>query len=205
MFTGIIQEIGTVLSVTPRPEAQVVRLATGYSDLESGESVAVNGVCLTVTTKDDARGEAEFFISRETLARSNLGALRQGTKVNLERALRLDSRLSGHIVQGHVDGIARFVSASRPAKEDESYEIELDLEPEQGRYLIAKGSVALNGVSLTVNTVEKGATRVRAGITLIPHTWNHTNLSELEPGDALNVEVDVLAKYVEAQLGWATR
>ncbi|HUP55932.1 MAG TPA: riboflavin synthase [Bdellovibrionota bacterium] len=198
MFTGIIQEVGTVLSVTPRPEAQVVRLATGYSDLESGESVAVNGVCLTVTTKDDSRGEAEFFISRETLARSNLGALREGTKVNLERALRLDSRLSGHIVQGHVDGIARFVSASRPAKEDASYEIELDLEPAQGRYLIEKGSVALNGVSLTVNTVEKGASRVRAGITLIPHTWNHTNLSELKPGDPLNVEVDVLAKYVES-------
>jgi riboflavin synthase len=201
MFTGIIEKVGVVDSVQPGSHSRVVRLKTSFTDLELGESVAVNGVCLTVAA---LKGEhADFFVSPETLSRTNLGRLKESSRVNLERALTLQTRLSGHFVQGHVDGLARWVSAKDVG---ESKDIRVELSPAQARYMIEKGSIALNGVSLTVNSITRDAKGgCEIGIMLIPHTWMHTNFSELKPGDPVNVEIDFLAKYVESQLGFRTQ
>jgi riboflavin synthase len=198
MFTGIIQNLGQVVSTQVEKGSVRARIATGFYDLEPGESVAVNGACLTVESLE--RSEADFFISPETLARTNLAALKSGSRVNLERALTPQSRLSGHFVQGHVDGLGRW-SGSRLAPDGESREIQVELENGQRRYLVEKGSVALNGVSLTINSIRDQGGKVEIGITLIPHTWAQTNLQDLREGDSINVEVDLLAKYVESLLG----
>jgi riboflavin synthase len=170
-------------------------LSTGFGDLTLGESVAVNGVCLTVV-RHDAHGAADFFVSPETLERSNLAAVGVGASVNLERSVTLSTRLSGHLVQGHVDGKARLSSVE---SDGESWRVELTLPKVLRAFCVEKGSIALNGVSLTLNAVgEPGADgRFVIGITLIPHTWTHTNLRHCALGDEVNVEVDVLAKYVE--------
>ncbi|MGZ3697029.1 MAG: riboflavin synthase [Bdellovibrionota bacterium] len=189
MFTGIVQKIGTVTNLAQTGDALRIRVATGFTDLKLGESVAINGVCLTVVESDHA-GSADFYLSAETLARSNLGLLADGPYVNLERALRPGDRLSGHVVQGHVDGQARLLSVTEL---DQGREVEFEISKDLLRYCVEKGSIALNGVSLTINQLE-GA-RVR--IFLIPHTWENTNLSSLCVGDSANVEVDVMAKYVE--------
>jgi riboflavin synthase len=197
MFSGIIDHLGTIRGVEALPEARRLTLATGYADLALGESVAVNGVCLTVVERD-ASGEASFFVSAETLSRSNLGSLETGHDVNLERAVTLSTRLSGHMVQGHVDGLARVNSVR---KEGESYLIELSLPRALYPFCVEKGSIALNGVSLTLNRVEKPqAEEFQIGLTLIPHTWDHTNFKSCSPGAVLNVEVDVIAKYVAKQM-----
>ena len=168
-------------------------LETGWNDLEPGESIAVNGVCLTVT--EFAReGRATFFVSPETLSRTNLGRLAGGARVNLERSVRLESRLSGHLVQGHVDGKARLTSIS---PEGGAHRLELALPAELARYCVEKGSIALDGISLTINSLAAGEGETRIGVTIIPHTWEHTNLNTARPGDDINVEVDVMAKYVE--------
>lgn len=171
----------------------MLALKTGWSDLDLGESIAVNGVCLTVTAFDGA-GLASFFVSPETLARTNLGKLTAGARVNLERSVRLESRLSGHLVQGHVDGKARLISITPGGG---AYRLELALPAELARYCVEKGSIALDGISLTINSVFDGEAHARIGITIIPHTWEHTNLNATSPGDDINVEVDVMAKYVE--------
>jgi riboflavin synthase len=190
MFTGIIEKTGRVLTAERREGLRLV-LETGFEGLELGESVSVNGVCLTVAERDEATGRAEFFVSHETIARSNLGSLSPGRAVNLERALTLEKRLSGHLVQGHVDGQARFEGATEaPGGRDLRFTLPSDL----ARYCVEKGSIALDGVSLTLNAVSDDG---RIGVTIIPHTWAHTNLSSLKPGDPVNVEVDVLAKYAE--------
>ena len=195
MFSGIIEQVGRVQAVGEAEQARRLTLQTGFSDLDLGESVAVNGVCLTVT-RHDAAGVADFFVSPETLARSNLALVAAGDKVNLERAVTLATRLSGHLVQGHVDGEARL---SAVIQDGESRRVELTLPSELRPFCVEKGSIALNGVSLTLNSVgEVGADgRFAIGITLIPHTWAHTNLQHCAIGDEVNVEVDVLAKYVE--------
>jgi riboflavin synthase len=205
MFTGIIETVASVQSATPAPEgASRVLLRTPWKaqDLALGESIAVNGVCLTAAEishagpkSSDESSDVLFFLSAETLSRSNLSLLKAGTKVNLERALRADARLSGHIVQGHVDGLARL---SRVEEQAECHLVEFDLPSSLSRYCVEKGSIALNGVSLTINRLlplSDGGARIF--ITLIPHTWAHTSFSEFKPGDPINVEVDVLAKYVE--------
>lgn len=195
MFSGIIEQLGRVEAVGREAVAMRLSLATGFGDLTLGESVAVNGVCLTVV-RHDATGGADFFVSAETLDRSNLGALTAGARVNLERAVSLSSRLSGHLVQGHVDGKARLVAAEA---EGDAWRVMLTLPRELHPYCVEKGSIALNGVSLTLNSVARpdAAGGVVVGMTLIPHTWTHTNLQYCAPGDELNLEVDVLAKYVE--------
>ncbi len=175
MFTGIVDRMGRVV----RPGRRFV-VDTGWKDLRPGESVAVNGVCLTVVRAPE--GRAEFDVVRETMRRTNLGDLRRGDRVNLERALRLGDRLSGHIVQGHVDGtgVVRRTGAT--------FRVETPL----ARQLVTKGSVAIDGVSLTVVDVEPDSFT----IALIPTTLRITNLGRRRKGQRVNIELDVLAKYV---------
>ncbi|GBQ11195.1 riboflavin synthase [Swaminathania salitolerans] len=202
MFSGIIDHIGHVRAIETRDQAILLRIATGLSDLDLGESIAVNGVCLTVAAYDSS-GLADFYVSSETLARTALGRLVSGARVNLERASTPATRLSGHIVQGHVDGLAQLVSV---ADVGESHDIVFSLPASLRGYVVEKGSIALDGVSLTVNTVsEVEDGRFTIGLMIIPHTWIHTGLSEIAPGAPANVEVDVLAKYVESLLKYGVR
>lgn len=193
MFSGIIERLAKVETAEPVGASRKLAIATGYPDLEFGESVAVNGVCLTVTSLA-IDGRAEFFLSPETLARSTLGAIVAGDSVNLERSVRLETRLSGHLVQGHVDGCATLVSVTEEAG---AYRLAFDVSAELARYCVAKGSVALNGISLTINSISKTDGRFQVAVMIIPHTWSHTNLHALAVGGGVNVEVDVIAKYVE--------
>lgn len=194
MFSGIIERLGRIENASEAAGNLTLRIATGFTDLILGESVAVNGVCLTVAHLPGA-DEAEFFASSETLVRTNLGQVLEGSKVNLERAVSLNTRLSGHMVQGHVDGTGRLVSIQSNAG---AWVLAVDVPAALARYCVEKGSIALNGISLTINNLESlegGAARIV--LTIIPHTWEHTNLHVAHAGDALNVEVDVMSKYVE--------
>ena len=193
MFSGIIEKLARVTLAAPSGGSLEIELESGWPDLSLGESIAVNGVCLTVT-QFDAAGLSRFFISPETLARTNLGALAVGQYANLERAVTLETRLSGHLVQGHVDGLARLVER---VEADGAWRHVFLLPQALGRYCVEKGSIALNGISLTINGLEDRDDGVAMLVTIIPHTWEHTNLNTLAIGDALNVEVDVMAKYVE--------
>lgn len=194
MFSGIIDRLGRVADARFDSGAMNCRIATGYDDLTLGESVAVNGVCLTVAELF-ADGNAQFFASSETLARTNLSRVATGGKVNLERAVSLNTRLSGHMVQGHVDGKAKLSSMEATSG---AWKLAVDVPANLARYCVEKGSIALDGISLTINSLEDlpdGAARV--GLMIIPHTWEHTTLHAAKVGDLLNVEVDVMAKYVE--------
>lgn len=194
MFSGIVEQVGRIRSVTPEGSSRRLTIETGFGDLALGESVAINGVCLTVTRHD--ANTADFFVSPETLDRSNLARLGPGDAVNLERAVTLATRLSGHLVQGHVDGKARLAAINR---DGEARRIELNLPGALRAFCVEKGSIALDGVSLTLNAVRPAGAdgRFAIDITLIPHTWAQTNLQHRAIGDEINVEVDVLAKYVE--------
>jgi riboflavin synthase len=194
MFSGIIERVAKVTKAAQENGALQCTVATGMSDLSLGESIAVNGVCLTVA-KFEKDGAADFFASAETLARTNLDKIITGSHVNLERAVSLNTRLSGHMVQGHVDGKAILTSI---IPEDGAYRLAFDLPQSLSKYCVEKGSICLNGISLTINGLteqKNGDTQV--AITIIPHTWEHTNLYAAKIGDAINVEVDVMAKYVE--------
>lgn len=195
MFSGIIESLGRVRSIEPGDKAVRIRLDSSLTDLVLGESVAVNGTCLTVT-EFDAAGMAAFFVSPETLDRTTLGTLREGSPVNLERAVTPSTRLSGHIVQGHVDGVALLVSSVATG---DAWALTLDVPDALRRYCVEKGSITLDGISLTLNGFVPSARAGHFGIAMmiIPHTWDHTNLGTLAPGAPLNVEVDVIAKYVE--------
>jgi riboflavin synthase len=193
MFSGIIEKLARVTLTAPRGGSLVIELESGWTNLSLGESIAVNGVCLTVTQFDDA-GLARFFISPETLGRTNLGGLAIGRYANLERAVTLETRLSGHLVQGHVDGQARLAGR---VEADGVWRHVFLLPAALGRYCVEKGSIALNGISLTINGIESRDEGVAVLVTIIPHTWDNTNLNALAIGDDLNVEVDVIAKYVE--------
>ena len=199
MFTGIIEEIGQVVDVQHRGDSAVLTLDahTVTDDLVHGASIAVNGVCLTVVGWDDGRTRVDFDVMGETLQRSVIGDLRAGSQVNLERAARVDSRLDGHIVQGHVDGTGVVVSRT-PGDAWES--VRFGLPADLARYVAEKGSIAVDGVSLTVAAV--GADWFEVG--LIPETLRATTLGAKQPGDAVNLEVDVLAKYVERLMATGT-
>jgi riboflavin synthase len=193
MFTGIIEELGRVRSlerrgegVRMRVEARVVTQGT-----RDGDSISVNGVCLTAL--EVGRDSFAADGSRETLQRSTLGALRAGSFVNLERAVTPQTRLGGHIVQGHVDARGRFLSAEEHGG---SWTVRIGYPKEIARYLVFKGSVAVEGISLTIAAL----TDEHFEIAIIPKTWEVTNLSHLKPGDAVNIEVDVIGKYVEKLL-----
>ncbi len=194
MFSGIIETLGRVTRADQSDGNLQLTLATSFPDLTLGESVAVNGTCLTVTAFDP-KGTAQFYVSRESLARTNLASLAEGHPVNLERAVALQTRLSGHLVQGHVDGLARLEEVTPDAG---AHRIALRLPAALARYAVEKGSIALDGISLTLNAVEDqpdGSALIR--LTIIPHTWEATNLHARRPGDVLNVESDIVAKYVE--------
>jgi riboflavin synthase len=189
MFTGLVQELGTVAAVD---EARLSVQAAVTGDLREGDSVAVNGVCLTVAALTDGTFTAD--VMPETLRRSSLGSLQEGSPVNLELPLRATDRLGGHFVQGHVDGIGTVGEAR---EEGTARVVRVEAEPDLLRYVVEKGSIAVDGVSLTVAALEEGAFTV----SLIPETLQRTNLGGVSPGDRVNLEVDVLAKYVERLLG----
>ncbi|MCA0432841.1 MAG: riboflavin synthase [Proteobacteria bacterium] len=194
MFSGIIERVASVSRADHGTGGLNCRIETGFAGLELGESIAVNGVCLTVVSFD-AVGVADFYASPETLARTNLSTIVMGSKVNLERAVSLNTRLSGHLVQGHVDGMATLAEV---IADEGSWRLFFDVPDSLARYCVEKGSIAFNGISLTINSLAAlGNGQSRIGITIIPHTWEHTNLHAARPGDAINVEVDVMAKYVE--------
>ena len=194
MFTGLIERLGTVLALRSEGGGRRLLLETGFEDgaLALGDSLAVDGVCLTAEAFP-APGRCELVAGRETLERSTLSGWREGRRVHLERALRLSDRLGGHLVQGHVDGVARLERVERLG---ESLVLWIRPPAELLRYLAPKGSAALDGVSLTVNELRGPLFRVN----LIPHTAAHTRFPGLGPGEGLNLEVDVLARYVERLL-----
>lgn len=203
MFTGIIEEVGTIAElkrgVEPSGGARiVVRAPQALHDgpagpkLSEGESIAVNGVCLTAREITPESFSAD--LAPETLQRSSLGALKAGSRVNLERAMTPSSRFGGHIVQGHVDGVGKLVSLD--PLPDGNYWLTVELPAELERYVVWKGSIALNGTSLTVAKLEGN----RVGVAIIPHTYENTILRDLKPGDPINIECDVIAKHVEKLL-----
>jgi riboflavin synthase len=188
MFTGIVEELGVVQEVDGSRLSVACKTVT--ADSEVGSSVAVNGVCLTVVERDDAH--LAFDVSEETLARTSLSRLRPGAPVNLERPLRLSGRLGGHLVQGHVDGVGEVESVT--ADGDRGTWLTVRTPSEIRRYVVEKGSVCVDGVSLTVAAVDGWG----FSVALIPHTLDVTTLGSARAGDPVNLEVDVIAKYVEA-------
>ena len=194
MFTGIIEDLGTVHQIRHSNDAAVITIRTALpiSRISLGESIAVSGCCLTVVRK--SRGSIAMDVSAETLRRTILGELKPGDRVNLERCLTLNKLIGGHLVSGHVDGIGRIVSI-KPEGDSRLYTFEVGAD--QSRYLIEKGSVALDGVSLTVF----GIRGRRFNVALIPHTLKVTTLGYKQVGATLNVESDMLVKYVERILG----
>lgn len=194
MFTGIVEELGEIVALEPAGDAArvTVRGPVVTRDAVHGASIAVNGVCLTVVEVDGDAFTAD--VVQETLDRSSLGALGPGSRVNLERPVRLSDRLGGHLVQGHVDGVGRLISRQPGERGDV---VVFSLPPELSRYVVEKGSIAVDGVSLTV--VEAGGDRF--SVALIPATLQTTTLGLKRPGDPVNLEVDVVAKYVERMLG----
>ncbi|HEY2843407.1 MAG TPA: riboflavin synthase [Bryobacteraceae bacterium] len=189
MFTGIVEELGTVAAAGTRLE---VRCSTVLSDLEIGASIAVNGVCLTAVgvTADSFTAD----LAPETLSRSNLGGLRAGMRVNLERPVTPATRLSGHIVQGHVDATGEVLALDSLG--EGNWWLKIDVPESLERYLVEKGSITLDGISLTIASLDKGV----AGVTIIPQTYANTTIGQARPGTRLNIEVDVLAKHVERLL-----
>lgn len=190
MFTGIVESVGTVTAVADHgAQAQLSIQSPGFGDdFAYGESIAVNGVCLTVAKHSGDTWVADVMrVTRDT---STLGAITPGTRVNLERALRADARLGGHLMQGHVDGVATLVARdSQPDWDDLTFELPEHLL----RYVVLKGSIALNGVSLTVAALDGD----KATVSLIPTTLAETTFGAMDVGERANVEVDVIAKYVE--------
>ncbi len=197
MFTGIVTDIGTITTAEQRGDLRLV-ISCGYDmdDVAMGASIACSGVCLTVVDKGrDADGKGWFAIdaSAETVSRTAPDQWRQGARLNLERALKLGEELGGHIVTGHVDGIAKVLSVT---PEGESHRILFAAPPSIAPYIAAKGSVTIDGVSLTVNDVRDEGEEAHFSINVIPHTWDVTTLNRLAPGVAVNVEIDVLARYL---------
>ena len=193
MFTGLIQDVGTVRGLQPEGQSVHISVQTTLTPvLELGDSLAVNGVCLTVTST--AGDVAVATAVPETLSRTTLGELGPGARVNLEPALRVQDRLGGHIVQGHVDGVGTMARRTRRGL---SLELTISADPQLLRYMVQKGSITVDGVSLTVAALEGGTFTVA----LVPHTLGATTLEDRRPGDRVNLEVDILAKYVERMLG----
>lgn len=188
MFTGLIETLAEVAEMKPTPAGFRLRLTTAMApELNAGDSLAVNGVCLTVVSADADGIHAD--ISPETARVSTLGALRRGTLVNLERPLRADARLGGHFVQGHVDATGTIEEIRQ---DGDSYWLTVRYPPLLAPYIVRKGSIAVNGISLTVAGVDDKHFDVQ----LIPYTWDHTSLHQAKQGETVNIEVDILGKYV---------
>ncbi len=183
MFTGLVERVGKVEAL----RAGRLTVEAGFEDVALGESIAVNGVCLTVVKVEGVL--FHFDVSEETLSRSNLRFLKKGDHVNLERALRLSDRLGGHLLQGHVDFTSPIVSLQRKG---EHWLLTVQIRPGYELYFVEKGSVGIDGISLTVNKVEGKLIHMN----IIPHTFENTNLRTRKPGDMVNIEVDIIGKYV---------
>lgn len=198
MFTGIVAELGEVAAITHHGDAARLTIRGSTQDAEPGESIAVNGVCLTVTEILDGTFTAD--VMGETLNRSSLGQLTEGEPVNLERPVRLADRLGGHLVQGHVDATATVVSRTQAGHWDQ---VRISLPQSIARYVVEKGSIAVDGVSLTVSALSPPEAEEDAWfeVSLIPETLKRTTLGTRQPGEVVNLEVDVIAKYVERLLG----
>jgi riboflavin synthase len=196
MFTGIVEELGEVAGIEHRGDAARLTIRGSTQGTSLGESIAVNGVCLTVTDITDGTFTAD--VMGETLDRSGLGALAPGAPVNLERSVRLADRLGGHLVQGHVDATAAILSRTPAAHWDQ---VRISLPGKISRYVVEKGSIAVDGISLTVSALSR-ADEAEAWfeVCLIPETLKRTTLGIREPGETVNLEVDVIAKYVERLL-----
>lgn len=197
MFTGIITDIGEILQVEQQGDLRA-RIGTGYdiAGIDIGASIASDGVCLTVIAKGTApRGWYDVQISAETVSKTNVAQWRPGKRVNLERALKVGDELGGHIVSGHVDGVAEVV---RVVPEGDSLRVTFRAPESLARFIAPKGSVALNGTSLTVNEVDG----CDFGINFIPHTQHATTWGEVKPGDRVNLEVDTMARYVARLRDW---
>ena len=186
MFTGIIEETGRVKTITQNRISVEAKIVT--EDTKSGDSIAVNGVCLTVTKIE--KGSFDADISPETLRMTALGNLKSGSAVNLERAVMVGSRLGGHIVSGHVDGVARGKDIK---KQGDFYNLAIEIPSELAKYVVKKGSITVNGISLTVADIKDNVVLTA----VIPHTFENTNLKNLQIGENINIETDILAKYVE--------
>ena len=193
MFTGIIEELGTIKNLTSVTNGARIEVnaPTILSDAKIGDSIAVNGVCLTVVTMTKNSFTAD--VSGETLRRTSLKQINAGSRVNLERPMMPNSRFGGHIVQGHVDGMGEFLQVKT---EGESWIVRIGFPAELGKYIVEKGSITVDGISLTVAAL----TEIWFEIAVIPHTWQVTNLSSLNRGEAVNLEADIIAKYVERML-----
>jgi len=195
MFTGLVADKGTVTAVDATADGVRLAVETALApEISEGDSVAVNGVCLTATTIADGRFTAD--VMHETLRRSSLAEVAEGAPVNLELPLRATDRLGGHVVQGHVDGLGTITGVS---EDGFARVVEISAPPETLRYVVEKGSIAVDGISLTVASV----TDERFSVALIPETLERTNLGAASPGQPVNLEVDVLAKYVEKLVGVA--
>jgi len=193
MFTGIIEEVGEIVAVEDTGDFRKLRVRAGtlLDGTAAGASIAVNGVCLTVRTFD--RRDFSADLSRETLERTSLKALRAGTTVNLERPMRADGRFGGHIVQGHVDGVGTI---RRFDRDGDNWNLQVQFPEDGARYIVEKGSIAIDGISLTVAAIKPPILEVA----IIPHTFENTNLRHARAGDTVNLEFDVIAKYVERML-----
>jgi len=193
MFTGIIEEVGRIVSTEDSSDFRTLRVHAGpiLDGIKAGASIAVNGVCLTVRTFNSESFTAD--LSRETLDRTSLNALRAGTTVNLERPMRADGRFGGHIVQGHVDDVGRIRSFNR---DGDNWNLQVEFPEDAARYIVHKGSIAIDGISLTVASLKTPVLEVA----IIPHTFENTNLRHARAGDTVNLEFDVIAKYVERMM-----
>ena len=190
MFTGLIEDTGRIVAFNRRSEAGVLTVATALplAEIAIGDSVAVNGACLTVTEKGG--GTLSFDVSPESITRTTVGRLKNGGRVNLERALKVGDRLGGHIVSGHIDCCGLLTGADNRSG---NFQLQFSLPTEHARYLVEKGSVAIDGISLTVNSVSRDGFSVN----IIPHTYSRTTLEQIRTGDEVNIETDIIGKYVE--------
>lgn len=193
MFTGLVEECGKVKSISQSGSSLVLDVECSFAkELALGESVAVNGVCLTVIEKSSSSFSAD--VTPETFRRTSLGSLINESFVNLERAMKADGRFGGHIVSGHIDGTGKIAGWT---KEDNAVNVSVCVSENTGRYIIEKGSVAVDGISLTVASVEKSGSDCVFTVAVIPHTWANTTLCRKENGSVVNIECDVVGKYVE--------
>lgn len=197
MFTGIVESLGSITNINRNGTSLVLAIKCDFAkELELGESVAVNGACLTVTQKTDSSFSVD--VTPESFRRTSLSELQVGSVVNLERAMKANGRFGGHIVSGHIDGIGKIISAE---KEENAVNVSISVESALGKYIIEKGSVCVDGISLTVANVTKGNPTIFS-IAVIPHTWENTTLCKKTSDSIVNIECDVVGKYIEHFLNW---
>lgn len=193
MFTGIVEEIGTIRKMRPGPHSMILEIGadTVLDGTRVGDSIAVNGICLTVTSRNP--GSFTVDVMHETLDRSSLSRMTSGSRVNLERAMRAGGRFGGHIVSGHIDSTGQIIGIQ---KDDNAVWFQIQADPEVMRYVVEKGSIAIDGISLTVAKVQEDS----FSVSIIPHTISQTILGERKTGDLVNLETDIIGKYVEKML-----